>query len=755
MDRLKSLGPAWKYLAEVAMRTPRAFIAATAFAALLVLGSGCASTRVPDLLEQGRSLAAQAVSAVDVSDDGRSVAVTTLAFRHDWNFWVLSGEGEVLFGRNIAPWAPFQAAALDNGKGFGVGLAYSRVTPPFPTISLFGSEKGEETVLEDSYGDRGWLRYGEGDWRTGWLRSLLGDLIVRAGNSVITVRGHNGSMKLGGDGQPQKHALKYDRPYRMSASVDGHTLALGYIVPDLASADSETKKTLRTPPPLVTVTEASSGAELWKFTPTEALSALPKLPEPGQDLPGLAATFNLRPDAVVPFRVASSVSPNPDGTTIALADYGGWLWVRRSPAIGKWDPPYHVIPFVPRQRGTLRIVTSPGTETARAEFPQDGLFEVVSDPKGATVWAVPMSWFARGMAGSAWLPGDADARTIYEFDVARKTWRTAWEFPDAVSDFALRPDGQAAWVSCWDGRLYFVQRDGRAPVEIDAGGPARLKWSKDGGLAVAGTERGEVLGLDGSGKLRWRVKLPVAEPPAPEAAKPVFEGIPVYSVGRTGKEHAYVGDTWLIKTGAGGILVDAGGSSSIPSSLRRISAAGVDPKDVHHLLHTHSHGDHCGAAYLWRSMGLKIVAPESASFALSWLMPMLTDYGVWVPRPVDIPLPLKRAGDETEITLAGLKIRAVFVPGHSMDSVIYMMELGGKRIVFTGDVGFQAPSDILHRCWTDVEKAAVVTEIVKTKVIPFRPEVVFTGHGGRAEGTAFLEDLVKRSEESIQKARAK
>ena len=154
-------------------------------------------------------------------------------------------------------------------------------------------------------------------------------------------------------------------------------------------------------------------------------------------------------------------------------------------------------------------------------------------------------------------------------------------------------------------------------------------------------------------------------------------------------------------------------------------------------------------------MGLKIVAPESAALALSWLMPMLTDYGVFVPRPVGVPLPLKRPGDEAEITIEGIGIRAVFVPGHSMDSVIYLLELGGKRVAFTGDLGFQAPSDILHRCWTDVEKAQEVVRVVKEKVIPFHPDVVFTGHGPRAEGTAFLEDLVRRSEESIQKARSK
>src|SRR6185295_15860081 len=139
--------------------------------------------------------------------------------------------------------------------------------------------------------------------------------------------------------------------------------------------------------------------------------------------------------------------------------------------------------------------------------------------------------------------------------------------------------------------------------------------------------------------------------------------------------------------------------------------------------------------------------------ALSWLMPMLTDYGVWVPRPVDVPLPLKRAGDETEIVLSGVRIRAIFVPGHSMDLVIYLMEVGGRKIAFTGDLGFQAPSDILHRCWGDVEKAKVVTEVVRTKVLPFRPDIVFTGHGGRPNGAEFLEDLVRRSLESIEKAK--
>lgn len=708
-------------------------------AAFLLLVTGCATTRVPDLCAQGRVAAPQAITSVQVSPGGQLVIVTTLGSRHEPNVWVLTPNGELRFGRNVAPWAPFQAAALDSGAAFGVGLAYSRVTSPYPTISLFGGEKDEETYLEDSLGERGWLRYGEGDWRNGWLQSHLGDLLVRAGDTVITVRGHNGAMRMTSDGRREKYPMRDERPYRMSASADGRTFASGYLVPDVAGLDAETRKTVKNPPPLIRVTETVSGKELWSTTPKEPLNVAWELPSPAADLPELAACFNLKPDASVPFRVAASVSLSADGSTVAAAEYVGRLWVRRGAFLGRWDPPYHVVPFVPRQRGNLLVVTASGSE--RIPFPQDGLFDVRFET--GRILAVPQSWFARGMGGSSWLPTDPGAQSIYEFDAEKKAWRTVMTLPDSVSDSV------PGWVSCWDGRLYRLEGG-----TVDLGSPARLAATSDGGV-IAGTDQGELISLDATGKVRWRKTLPSAPPPVEAPIKPVFDGVPVYAVGRTGKEHAYVGDIWLIKTAAGGILVDAAGSSALPSTLRRIQSAGVEFKDIHHLLHSHSHGDHSGAGYLWRSMGLKIVAPESAAFALSWLMPMLTDYGVWVPRPVDVPLPLKRPGDEVEFTIDGQKIRAVFVPGHSLDSVIYLMEAGGKRIAFTGDVGFQAPSDILHRCWTDVANAESVVDIMRKKVIPFHPDVVFTGHGGRAEGTAFLEDLVQRTEESIRKAKSK
>jgi glyoxylase-like metal-dependent hydrolase (beta-lactamase superfamily II) len=715
------------------------------------VGTPLPESKVPAPWQQGVFLPPQSVSAVDVSDDGRSVGVTTLAFRHDRNFWLLSGDGKVQWGRYVQPWAPFQAAVLPGAKAFAVGLAYSRYTDPSPTVSLFQGEKAEETALVDNIWNMGWLRYGHGDWRTGWPVSAVGDLIVRGRGSVFTVFSHDGAWRLSSDGRRQRYPLDYQRPFRMTASADGHVLAFGYLVPDVSRLDEKTRGRLRLPPALLTVRNALTAANVWTAQPMTDARPLPPLPEPADEFPDMAEDFNMKPLATVPFRAALSVAQSGDGSRIALTEHGGWLRIKRERGIGGWNPP-HQAPFCPRQRGWLRVFGAGGEEEARAELPAAGLFDLHLNRQGDTLWCVPQSWFARGLAGRPWLPADPAAHTVYIYDLMRKAWTAAWRFPDAVSDLAVHPEGDRVLVSCWDGNVYLLGRDGHVQKQLRVGSPGRLRWSANGKLAAVGTQEGDVCGLDAAGNERWRTTLPVtAVPPLKEPLRPVFEGVPIYSVGRVGTEHAYVGDIWLIKTAEGGILVDTAGTSAIPSTWQRLRAAGIEPKDVRYVLLSHSHGDHAGAAYLWRTQGARIVAPATAAFTVTWLMPTWSDYSIWVPAPIDVPLPLKRAGDEKEITLCGLRIKAIFVPGHSFDSVLYALELKGKRILFTGDIGFEGGSHILHRCWGDREKALVVTRVLVKQVLPWRPDHVLTGHGPRPEGTAFLEDLVKRTQEALSK----
>jgi glyoxylase-like metal-dependent hydrolase (beta-lactamase superfamily II) len=395
----------------------------------------------------------------------------------------------------------------------------------------------------------------------------------------------------------------------------------------------------------------------------------------------------------------------------------------------------------------LRVFDGSGHEVFRESLPEEGMFEVGFGGGTDEIWCWPTAWFARGMAGAVWLPVDRPAGTLYRVELGSRK-ATAFSFPDAVADCAISPADGFAIVSCWDGRIYLLENSGKRLAMLEAGGPARLAWSRDGAFAVAGMADGHLSRMERNGKLGWRHTIPEKEPsPLTQPPAEVVAGVPIYQGGRIpGGEHAYVGDIWVIKSGNKGVIVDAGGTSGFSITQARLQALGIER--VTHVLHTHTHGDHAGGAYLWRARGAQIVAAKPAAFALTWLMPMLTDYGIYPPRPVDMPLPLALVGEETDFEVSGLKFHALFVPGHSFDLTLYMTELGGKRIAFTGDLGFEN-QDILHRCWGDTEKARKVAQAVRDKLLPWRPDIVFTGHGVRMSGTEFLNKLVEQTEQSL------
>src|SRR5262249_38648593 len=159
--------------------------------------------------------------------------------------------------------------------------------------------------------------------------------------------------------------------------------------------------------------------------------------------PEMAESFNMKPLAWVPFRAAVSVALSGDGATVAVTEYGGWLRLKRERGIGRWNPD-HPVPFCSRQRGTLRVFGSAGRELVNTPLPAEGLFEVHMSRRGDTLWCVPLSWFARGLSGSPWLPCAPRADTAFVYDLTKKAWTAAWRFPDALSDFGVHPDGERA-----------------------------------------------------------------------------------------------------------------------------------------------------------------------------------------------------------------------------------------------------------------------------------------------------------------------
>ena len=712
-------------------------------------------TRVPAPLRQGVFLAPQSIAALEISPDGRQLAVVTMGFRHDNNFWLLAEDGRVLWGRYLDPWAPWQVAFLPTGKRFAVGLAYSRVTMPNPSLAFFDAQHDAPILGCDAAWELGWMRYGGGDWRTGWMPSLLGDMLAPVAEGVFTAPFSVDEESKDKPGNWRRDPRPGQRAWRMAAAADGRVLVSGFIAADNRKAQVRGVPSLESPEITLAATDAATGTVRWKAEPISPWPAVPLPPEPSDEFPALAADFRLKPCALVPFRTAMSVAASRDGSRAACTEYGGYARIGQERIHPNWSP-RHPVWLCPRQQGWLRLFGAGGEELARSPLPRSGLFDVRLSPDGSLVWCVPMSWFARGLAGCPWLPADEEAHTVYLFDAARRQWTSTWRFPDALCDFAVHPESQISLASCWDGRLYLVHRDGTLRATIEVGGPARLHWSTDGRFAVAGTQEGEVWRVDADGKIVWHTAIPVREPaPLTSPIKPVFEEVPIYRVGRVGSEHAYVGDIWLIKTSQGGILMDTAGTSAIPATWERLKSAGVDRRHVRHVLLSHTHGDHAGAAYLWRSLGAQVVAPAPAAFPATWMIPTLNHYSIWVPCAIDKPLPLARPGDTARFTLDGIEIRAIFAPGHSFDSVVYAMELAGKRVIFTGDVAFHGTGNILDRCWGDLPKARTVIRIIREQVLPLRPEIMIAGHHAQRNAGEYWQNIVRASEDAVRAAEAR
>jgi hypothetical protein len=197
-----------------------------------------AQSRVPATTAQGRSLAPQAISAVHVSADGKFITVGTMAHSHDANVWQFAADGTVLAKRHLPPWAPMQVATLDGGKALAVGLAYSRVTSPEPTVWLGGADALLREPLKDTFAEADTrdsemarLRPGVGDWRTGWLASHLGELFVHGPDWAFKPPG----LFLHADGTrtrlryEDKNQLPTSRATRMAASRDGKRVAFGWL----------------------------------------------------------------------------------------------------------------------------------------------------------------------------------------------------------------------------------------------------------------------------------------------------------------------------------------------------------------------------------------------------------------------------------------------------------------------------------------------------------------------------------------------
>lgn len=149
--------------------------------------------------------------------------------------------------------------------------------------------------------------------------------------------------------------------------------------------------------------------------------------------------------------------------------------------------------------------------------------------------------------------------------------------------------------------------------------------------------------------------------------------------------------SFLIASEDGLVLVESGPETTFEHLKKAISLKGFDWKDVRHVLLTHIHFDHAGAAWKFAQNGAKIYVhpiglphlqhPEKLwhSAAMIYGDDMDRLWGKMEPIPEEL---LVAANDEATLHIGNLQFKVWYTPGHAVHHNAY--QLGD--VVFTGDV---------------------------------------------------------------------
>lgn len=157
-----------------------------------------------------------------------------------------------------------------------------------------------------------------------------------------------------------------------------------------------------------------------------------------------------------------------------------------------------------------------------------------------------------------------------------------------------------------------------------------------------------------------------------------------------GRPHAIA--SYLIRHADGAVLIESGPGSTLPALQAGLANEGLTPRDVTHVLLTHIHLDHAGAAGWLAQQGAQIYVhpvgaphmlyPERllASATRIYGDRMQTLWGDFLPVPKE---QLVVVHDEEEIVIGNLRFRPIDTPGHAEHHYVYLFE----DICFSGDVG--------------------------------------------------------------------
>jgi ribonuclease BN (tRNA processing enzyme) len=148
---------------------------------------------------------------------------------------------------------------------------------------------------------------------------------------------------------------------------------------------------------------------------------------------------------------------------------------------------------------------------------------------------------------------------------------------------------------------------------------------------------------------------------------------------------------YYVEAGDARLLVDCGSGTT-----RRLAELGIPWQEITHVVITHFHIDHHAdlpnVIFAWkygmlppRSAPIDVIGPVGTA---SLLERLAAAYGEWVTAP-GFPVRVVEMAPDGSFDLGGARLDCAKVP-HTAESVAYSFSEGARRIVYSGDTGFDA-----------------------------------------------------------------
>jgi len=193
-----------------------------------------------------------------------------------------------------------------------------------------------------------------------------------------------------------------------------------------------------------------------------------------------------------------------------------------------------------------------------------------------------------------------------------------------------------------------------------------------------------------------------------------------------------LGDVYGIRSSSGIVLVDCGRAVTGLAMIKETLAYFNVKEPITHVIITHAHHDHCGAAKELQEEGaVIIVGHEDAAYCENGgVWGMYSPYDAEQAYPAFTP-DITVAEDQT-LLLNDISFEFIKIPGHTPGSIAVRVEIDNKIALFTGDA--LQPDGLFLESITfgwqgdpGFDKKAIVNSMMK--LMKYETDMILPGHG--------------------------